>query len=29
VAGFENIRVETLGLDPPAVYVLATRPDGS
>jgi hypothetical protein len=28
-AGFENIRVETLGLDPPAVCVLATKPDGS
>jgi SAM-dependent methyltransferase len=28
-AGFEDIRVETLGLDPPAVCVLATEPDGS
>jgi ubiquinone/menaquinone biosynthesis C-methylase UbiE len=27
VAGFANIRVETLDLDPPAVCVLATRPD--
>lgn len=28
-AGFEDIRVETLGLDPPAVCVLATRPDAN
>jgi len=28
-AGFADIRVETLGLDPPAVCVLATRPDGN
>ena len=27
-AGFEDMRVETLGLDPPAVCVLATQPDG-
>jgi SAM-dependent methyltransferase len=27
-AGFEDIRVETLGLDPPAVCVLAAQPDG-
>lgn len=28
-AGFEDIRVETLDLDPPAVCVLATERDGS
>ena len=28
-AGFEDIRVETLGLDPPAVCVLAAQPDGN
>jgi acetylornithine deacetylase/succinyl-diaminopimelate desuccinylase-like protein len=27
-AGFEDIRVETLGLDPPAVCLLAAQPDG-
>jgi ubiquinone/menaquinone biosynthesis C-methylase UbiE len=27
-AGFENVRVETLGLDPPAVCVLASQPAG-
>jgi SAM-dependent methyltransferase len=27
-AGFENPRIETLDLDPPAVCVLATRPRG-
>jgi SAM-dependent methyltransferase len=27
-AGFADIRVETLALDPPAVCVLATQPDG-
>jgi hypothetical protein len=27
-AGYEEIRVETLGLDPSAVCVLATQPDG-
>jgi SAM-dependent methyltransferase len=28
-AGFEHIRVETLGLKPPAACVLAARPDGT
>jgi ubiquinone/menaquinone biosynthesis C-methylase UbiE len=28
-AGFEDIRIDTLGLDPPAVCVLATQPDGN
>jgi hypothetical protein len=28
-AGFEDIRFETLGLNPPAVCVLATQPDGN